>query len=381
MKKYSPVRIQNPIGNNHVVRLHPTQSFILYLSKDYVGDGKMDVTFTSEFFYLHTVYECEKYYTYTFVQKFDLDEWNKVSTNFLGNVEINCGKSQRWTSLCVLLDSTNELKRDVVCVYNPMGASLKVEPHHIVQVVVADRFGIGDWDCKIVPSTSNPNIVYEQIGYEAVDNSSKNFDFTNDDVDDIFFIFSRSVDERIQREHHFWFRCNSETIEHIGSLSSGEYAAGQILFEGESNKYLKVLNHTLFLEMNIRSKNRHKHYRPRLISTLEETKVNVCNKSVKIPSNITQRFLPPAIQKHHTPVVVSWHKKKNYKLSNNYTGTGTGYSEYSGYTSSYTEPKVRDIKLKLQENITLESGAKWVVWNPKSGRQKFSEDTTKAIVY
>src|SRR5690606_13089069 len=162
-KRYSPVLVKNPTSELHLVRLKPRQDFVLRVDDWF---GIVDMTWTSEYFTLADEQDLGfGAKNYTFKQKFDLSHWSKVSNVYLGEV-ILIGE-QVCCSLCVILDSNNHQKSFLTTVINPIAAEIKLEPSHILEVVLFDS-KLGEdasWDVEII---RNGDIGYHCIGQRCL---------------------------------------------------------------------------------------------------------------------------------------------------------------------------------------------------------------------
>ena len=101
-KKYHPVRVVNPLSDNHLVHLHPNQGFMVLVSS---WVGLVDIDYNSEFFTLADEEQLrDGTKIFHFSQKYDLTQWHRAGSVYLG--EVMLVGAQICSSLCVSLEST-----------------------------------------------------------------------------------------------------------------------------------------------------------------------------------------------------------------------------------------------------------------------------------
>lgn len=245
-KKYSPVKVRNPVSDRHLVKLYPTQSLEVLLAPWYdiadfnVNSSYVDVEDQVD---LPTGHKLIR-----FSQKFDLSDWSDVSNFFLGQIDL-VGTNQ--SSLCALLASTNPTKQNVVTICNPKSIDLKFEPNQIIEVVVFDtNLGVdARWDCQIKPSTEGLQL--ELIGHDTF---RPYMPIVTTSPDEIYCSCSRVLDNYFCIQHHFWFRCDSTSIEMLSRHKEGLYLAGKIIFNGHS--YTKQASSQCDLTLRVNFKNK-----------------------------------------------------------------------------------------------------------------------------
>lgn len=249
-KKHSPVRVVNPVGDNHVVCLHPNQPFLVLVSP---WVGLVDMQFESDFFELA---EEEKLRDGTvlmmFRQKFDLSSWAKVGSIYLGTVLIVGGHVA--ASLCVVLESS---KTDVFTVVNPQGTEVKIHPHQLLEVVLYDDIYQGKWMAKCIPGEED--IQYRQCGYETIMATSVSHALA-DAVKPMsnFVVFPRACDNFTGREHHHWFEFDVTSTRKIAKWNTGTFKGGRIVFAPMTHENGAPEERILHVELSVRGKNRRK---------------------------------------------------------------------------------------------------------------------------
>ena len=263
-KNPSPVQVSNPTSENHLVRLCPNQGFTIRLDEWFEA---VDVDWTSKFFVMkeesHDLDTGSR--TLIFEQRLDLTMWSKVSNVYLGEVII-LGRTTT-CSVCVQLDSTNPCKSFVTTAVNPIGAEIKIEPHHVMEVVLFDRhLGEGDqWDVHIA---AGGGLSYECLGYECLRPSAMKMSmWAMRSSDEVYFTGPRQTDELpLCSQHHFWFRCDGSTISHLHDLPSGVASGGNLVFSGRSKmgEATNVL-YQVNVKLNLRHSNRDRLYQSLLL--------------------------------------------------------------------------------------------------------------------
>jgi hypothetical protein len=194
--------------------------------------------------------------SFTYRQSADVEQWAMISSVYLGNIEITTGNML--SSLCVLLSSTNPYKEDVITAVNPVGQTLKIEPHKVIEVVVFG--GAGDqWDCVV----EGRDLQVEGIGHREV---TLDFVFHQRDFNHVFCAYPRQDFKNLDiREYHYWFRLSKQSVEEIQKLYDGVYSGGQVVFFN----HLEETNR-LDLAVNVRKKNRGKNYNALYCSTQQQ---------------------------------------------------------------------------------------------------------------
>lgn len=234
------VRVRNPLSENTVVRLHPTQELILEITPD---AGVVDVDYDSKFFFLDREVTDDSVTQFVFKQKFDLSNWSEISSMYLGEVFVL--RENMYLSLCVILNSQS--KPNILTVVNPLGCQLKLRPTQILEVVVFDpQFGsYVQWDVDATPGVHN--IRYDEVKRAVV--SASSFDPLTF-LGESFVPYPRVQDAAV--EHHFWFKCN---IEAATIWPTGLYESGKITFTGKGPGD-KILTNVINLNLRIKTKDR-----------------------------------------------------------------------------------------------------------------------------
>ena len=247
--KYSPVRVVNPLSDNHLVHLHPNQGFMVMIS---AWVGLVDVDYNSDFFDLS---EEEKLRDGTrifhFSQKYDLTQWYKAGSVYLGEVVLV--GAQTCSSLCVSLESK---KTDLFTVINPFGTELKIHPHQILEVVLYDKIFNGKWTCALQPGENG--VMYRQVGYESICTSIEIHTLVEKlKTADNFIVFPRALDYE-GMEHHYWFEYDVPSIKQITKWRTGTYHGGRLIFSPGISTTDPPERNILHVNLSVRGKNRSK---------------------------------------------------------------------------------------------------------------------------
>lgn len=252
-RRYSPVRIANPSTENHLVPIHPNQDFCIQLSSSY---AVVDIDWHSKYFEMSTEERLPNgSRTITFKQTYDLTHWGRVSNLFLGEI-IVMGETSV-ASLCVVLQSSNKIKSNLLTVVNPLGDEVKIEAHQIVEMVIHDPSQDTDQiKCSFLPGKED--LKYEQIGYETIESVSDmiNGQHPIGNIDDIYCLFPRALHSYACREHHFWFRVDADSVTLLSAMKDGLYSGGRIAVEGQNKAGRATFLSSLNVCINIRQKNR-----------------------------------------------------------------------------------------------------------------------------
>lgn len=328
---YSPVQVKDPTSENHIVTLHPGQEFLVSISTEM---GAVEIDVDSRFFRLAQKEVKSDKVVFRFSQIYDLTPWSNVSRTYLGEVLILSDKYL--SSLCVVLESLNPNKRDVIVAVNPEGGCLKLDVHNILEVVVYDsKLGDNDmWNCNIV--SGDHQLKLEQIGHEI--SSSKEPIDGSIDSDNVYCILPRSIGGEPCREHHYWFRCDGPSIDILGELSSGTYSGGKIVFDGSScTSSIKNYFFMLHLLVNVREKNRGKIYRGMLCPPKDQWGPRCYGASAPI-----------------TTLAVNQQRSWEARARGN-----------CRQRNVWLHPQVKKIKLKEKENSELGSGCRIAYFKKK----------------
>lgn len=250
VKKYSPVRVVNPVGDNHIVPLNPNQGFIVVISQWSVFK---EFDYHSDYF---TFREKEQLRDGTtilrFTPKYDLTQWAKMGSVYLGEVVVLSESVA--ASLCVVLSSKHT---DVFTVVNPCGAEAKVHPHDILEVVVYDAAFHGKWDCKVTPGEQG--VQYQQIGYESIMTSIGVKSLVNRmKTSNSFVVFPRSLEGFDGKEHHYWFEYDVLSKTKIAEWATDTYSGGCLIFEPSIAYGGSPSPSVLHVQLAVRRKNRNK---------------------------------------------------------------------------------------------------------------------------
>ena len=172
----------------------------------------------------------------------NLCDWHRLSKVYLGDVLL-LTEDNKLKRLCVVLETVNQNKQNVVTVVNPTtGNVLRTDPHQILEVVIYGQpskkhFFSSDYSfCNITAGV----VKYEQIDHKIIfanEKHSKSFLSKKDlDVDNVFCLYPRTFEEC--NEFHFWFKLTPASVDYLSSCfdlrSSYElHNAGKIEFKGD----------------------------------------------------------------------------------------------------------------------------------------------------
>ncbi len=238
-KYYSPVKIYDPSSDNHVVRVFPTQDFLLYISPSW---GDVEIDYNSRFFRLASSFDIKGKTAFKFEQTHDLSDWSDISRTFLGDILVVSNKRPKdLISLSVILEAFEEENRAMLTVINPVSAQLKIEDHQTVHVIVYDERLESNqtWDCRSVEGRSRLRF-YEAFHAEVPP------EHTSDHTDALRQCKNLSVNES-----HFFFRCENVSKLAAADMSEGIVPAGKLIFaaRGEDHSFFR---HDLELSLDIR---------------------------------------------------------------------------------------------------------------------------------
>ena len=243
-KKYSPVKVRNPVSSQHIVKLHPTQGFELVFAPWY---DISDFDLRSEFLRIDDHIENnDGSQVIKFSQMFDLGHWANISNFVLGEVLL---ASNYNANLCAVLCTDNPNKQDLITVCNPTGLDLKFEPNQIIEVVIFDeKVGIQAlWDCHI--ECGDLGFQVEQIGREIY----RPYTLTPNNVDDVYHVCPRVMNTVCCTQQHFWFRCDSSTISNITNGGYGSFSGGRLIFSAHDFEKRRHIHRELNLHISYKS--------------------------------------------------------------------------------------------------------------------------------
>jgi hypothetical protein len=331
-KKFSPVLISNPVSDNHLVRVRPNQSFILRLSDDM---GITEIDSDSHFFELAETKRQDQYQLFLFRQTADFFDWSLLSSVHLGDVVL-LKQDYSIINLCVILESTNHLKKDVISCINPEGWHIKVKPDQIIELILFDEMCKGEWNCEIHEG-ADKKIRFEQICSQVIERDTEPLIIDEYDkrINDVFFPFPRSRSARVT-EQHFWFRCDHETITKLYSLEDGTFHAGSIVATPATGIHmLKTLN----ISLGIKAKRKDTLYKARLLPAARDG-------DSKLP-------------------VVSYRPRYNFypRVDGTYKHSDKSWKNRDNYAHNYAHnyiprTEIQEIEIKEKKFGSLEDGCK-----------------------
>ena len=384
-KTYSPCQVVDPTTENHIAKVYPNQEIHIVIS-----DCKDDcqVFLTSEYLRLDSAEDNsnKQKKIYRFVQTYDLEEWANISSAYLGEITILKKdpetKREFISSVNVMLHGQECHNTNVVTVVNPIGSTIKVEPHQVIELVVFDCLDDDpylSWEHEIHSGDDCGAIEYELIGREVVYPCVDYRTYLHeDDEKDVVIVMPRMTKEVPSREYHYYFRCTYESLNWIkDSKTTGELDAGRLTFypnkernEGDTPAFKYVAN----LKLNVRQRNRDK-----IFSTLF------------FPKNFHIVSTPECIKNAATYKTVHSSKKNTTSTkivgSNSYSYSGSSYknkgtsvttpnrsgsttsSSYTGYRKSLFLP---DVKVAQKTFTAIDSGCTiaWCKKRKKKNRNK-----------
>lgn len=238
----SPLRVLEPISDLHVARLIVDQRLDLVFSKKHLPEL---VEPESPYLKLLQVSEDGRgNVVYQFSQMYNFEQWARVSSVGLGRIDITY-KTGLTSCVSAYLESSAELKKDVLCCINPISDHVRVLPQSVIEMVVFGPMVEKDIDVQIFPGESGYTV--EQIGHAIVDPD----DYPESmNTSDMYCICPRAIGSK-PLEHHFFFRCNSATISKISEVEEGKVDLGLILMGRLDGSRDGVL-HSLYLQLKIK---------------------------------------------------------------------------------------------------------------------------------
>lgn len=247
-KDYSKIRIKNP-GSDHVVVLHPRQKFSVTLKRGF----NLQLEDENFIYHIKTNYTKDEV-TFEFEQVYDLTFWTKLSKVFLADITFVSEESCK--NVCVILDTSNPNKENLYTAINPERATLKLGLSSVLNVVIfqfKNSKSYGDSICKSAIFPSDKKLSMEQISYSTI--TPKHFSFDYSKIEDPFFAYPRSfvfnnddyLESSVIKEHHFWFRWSTGTLNNVLKQQMGSYSGGSICFtlDGLTYHLNLTLNHKL----------------------------------------------------------------------------------------------------------------------------------------
>lgn len=342
-KRYSPQLIRNPSSENHVVRVHPEQEFVVSLTNDV---GEIEVVTKSEYLTLTGTKSKGDRKQFYFGQKFNMADWSTVSRMHLGEVVLICENRKEPVTLSVVLESPNN--PTMLTLVNPTGATAKIGPDMVVEVALFDAaLGREDiWDFRIVPGERRLKV---QKGWDEIIHP----EFTGND--DFFAINTK--DEAIRRssnnllENHYWFKFDDYSKKTIATLSPGTYNAGRIVFEvrGADGMFRRDLLLQLHLKQKYNKFSPAEYCKKNNISVVNQSSYHDRHSGIVTTSyNSHRTYVPPA-----TAIV-----KKEPEL-----------------------PQRAVVQIKEKDKVTLDSGCFWIYHNEYKSKLQDQKDKLEYLHY
>lgn len=247
VKRYFPVRIQDPTSHQHMIRVKPGQKINLSLSKVLFPDVNLEII--SDHIKIESCQTGDINRVYVLSHDSSICQWSEYSDFFIGEVLLECEKFI--SKLAIVMESTNPSKSIFLSVVNPNYFDLRLKPHNVIEVILYNTsFGSQDeWKTNWAPHV--PNLGLEQIGSDHLCLQSWNHYGVVDDPSYPYAKLPR-VDvsnNNMTRQHHFWFRLGSrfKDLNQFVKEFQGEIQfIGKLNFQGQEDRYKSSLRKETF---------------------------------------------------------------------------------------------------------------------------------------
>lgn len=237
-KNYAPVQVKNPTSMQHMVWLEPGQTLVLHLKLEDYPAVKVDTM--GGYLTLLASEEEDGIGKYLFIQDEKVAGWAAYSSCFLGDIWIDSDTTV--AKMVVMLNCETTEKKDFVTVVNPDCTDLRLKAHNVLEVILCDhRFKDQDeWVWEWHPLN---DVGIEQVGYDYVqlDMWGRYFGYNSDEPSHHPYARlprSESEDNRLVRQHHYWFRF-SESIINVMTDSKAVKHLGNLKFYGWADRFNK----------------------------------------------------------------------------------------------------------------------------------------------
>lgn len=325
-KRYSPVRIRDPIKAGHMVRLCPNQDVIVSISSPAAQDAVVYCdTFAEQYMSLASEeMPQDGCRIWRFSPTRDLTRWSKISDIHIGEIFIENGGT--CASLYMIVGAPKLPKSEVLTVENPRVTTIRILPQQILEVVLCDPAlsPALQWDCTIYGGAGDT--IYEKIGYEIMPHSTE-VSFTDIAQDYRGSLLSVRRSEHKCPEHHFWFRLTSDSVKEIMGWPTDDYYGGMIMFVGKKdNRCISCSMRQIDLKLHVSGKSKQTAFKSQLCGIPTKPKTSMA--LVPLPN-------------------------MEYDV---YDLTDYRYDKI---------PKMQNVTLELVEDATLFSGCKVLVADPK----------------
>jgi len=236
MSKYSPVRVANPLTENHLVYVHPTQKLQLRISEFM---EIQDIDLISDF-----LVKSDEWHNndgtcvYEFEQKADFTEWCDLGDTFLGEILL-VGKNS-CSSLNVVLNSA-KMNR-CLTIINPCYCEVKVCPYQTLEIILFQ-----DLKCKVYPGSG---FDYMLTGEEVLRIAPHSFSTKIIKPVDGFIVRPRHI-KGVRQEYHYFFELDVNSLADVMSWKKGTYSGGRIVF---SKNGKEPYSHVVSIHLNVRRK-------------------------------------------------------------------------------------------------------------------------------
>lgn len=324
-KRYSPVRIRNPIKSGHMVRLCPNQDVIVSISPPATQDAVVYCDTFAETYMKLTSEEMlqDGSRMWRFTPTKDLTRWSRISDMHIGEIFIENGGT--CASLYMIVGAPKLPKSEVITVENPRVTTIRTLPQQILEVILCDPAlsPALQWDCTIYGGAGDT--IYEKIGCETMPHSA-DVAFTDIAKDYRGSLLSVRRSEYKCPEHHFWFRLTSNSVKEIMGWPTDDYYGGFIMFVGKKgNRCISSSLRQIDIKLHVSGKSKQTAFKSQL-----------CGIPIKPKASTELVPLP-----------------------------NTDYDVYDLTEYHYDRtPKMQDIALELVEDATLFSGCKVLVADP-----------------
>lgn len=256
MSKYSPVRVANPLIENHLVYVHPTQKIQLLVA-EYMQIQDVDVA--SDFLVKSDEWQNNNgTCIHEFEQTADFTEWCDMGDTFLGEILLIGNNS--CSSLCVILSS--QKKTHGLTVINPSYCEVKAHPHQTLEIILFEKAKF-----KVYPASG---LQYRLTGEEILRVAPHSF--TSNilkQVKNSCVVRPRRI-KGVEREYHYWFELGVNSLANVMSWKKGTYSGGKIMFSKDGKG---PYPHVVSMHLNVRRKTYHLKQKRRTLSQTQTTHV------------------------------------------------------------------------------------------------------------
>ncbi len=244
MKKYGVVKIKDPSAEGHTIKLLPFQAFeISFIKRSLTDSFKLSIL--GKFLVLTETKDTKTSVTFKVQQKYNMTGWAKFSTTFMGNVVISKMINGVFTEqrLCVYCTAEQPTKDNVITVINPDNCLVKIEPHHVIHIVMYDGDSL-QWSmenpdslkcvrCETVINDFQG--VYDPEALFCPEPRSHGLPMNEKLIEHPPEFFSNEVMgcKGFITEYHFWSCLTSSEVAKLNNSPNGSYEIGVISLQGK----------------------------------------------------------------------------------------------------------------------------------------------------